>query len=619
MKKMLMMLASAAVFACWAGTVLLDNPREMNRTLKGDPGKTWVVWRSKVVPAKPNTWYRVSVEIRTAFQPGPGNLSVRVRQIGEKGKSLIYSNIAVLKPSLLDYCPYSGVFLTRAGTVGLQVYYQLSKLDGTASFRNLKLEELSGEESEKIRSAYQVPPAYFTPPVYAYEGEQELPWGYRITAEFQKKEDIPAKIAIQLPQLGLSETATAKVNEFAHSRLKLPRPLRKGKYSVVMTALNSTGKVLAKEERLLRVIDRPQTALRLPVKKVEVDAEGNTLINGKPVLLNAIYHVYKESEVREVADAGFNTVIAWERTPEKFLEMLEWIRKYDLYSDCVIKNLPDDQLSVLLKIIGDHPSIVSFDPEDEPDIKDITPEQLQPKIGRIRQARPGIPMRISCAGPGAVKRFGNCAEIIGAHRYVIPFGGLPLQVKSTGTVVETFPRPRKHSPQMTLQSWVHWHDLTHKPQTPEQTRSLAYIALIGGAKGLWWYSFIDQGSWDVRTVPSLWTAFKGLNAELVDLNDVILTGKRIPVKIETLDAKGHPVSPGRDDAGVVAAVWQLPGRTVLAAVNTMKVPVSARISGLPGKIMTELFADDAVCPISSGTAEFPLGPETTHVFEIQQP
>ena len=431
MKKMLVMLASAALFACGAGTVLLDNPREMNRTLKGDPGKTWVVWRSKVVPAKPNTWYRASVEIRTAFQPGPGNLSVRVRQVGENGKSLIYSNIATLKPSRLDYCPYSDVFLTRAGTVGLQVYYQLSKLDGTAFFRNLKLEELSEEEAEKIRSAYRVPPAYFTPPVCAYEGEQELPWGYRITAEFQKKEDTPAKIAIRLPQLSASASQAAKVNEFAHSRLKLAQPLQKGKYTVVMTALDSAGKVLAKEERLLRVIARPQTAFRLPVKKVEVDAEGNTLINGKPVLLNAIYHVYKESEVREVADAGFNTVIAWERTPAKYLEMLEWIRKYGLYSDCVIKNLPDDQLAELLSTIGGHPSIVSFDPEDEPDIKDIKPEQLQPKIERIRQTCPGIPMRISCSGPGAVKRFGDCAQIIGAHRYVIPFGGLPLQVKST--------------------------------------------------------------------------------------------------------------------------------------------------------------------------------------------
>ena len=618
MKKMLMMLASAGLFACGAGTVLLDNPADMNLTMKGKPDVGWNVRRSNAVPAKPNTWYRVSVEIRTALKSGTGELRVRALQFDDKNRSLVFPTTTILKPAILTWAPHSGVFFTDPRCRTLRVYYQLSKLNGTASFRNLKLEELSEEEAEKIRSTYRVPPAYFTPPVYAYEGEKELPWGYRITAEFLKKEQTPAKITIQLPQLSASASLAAKVNEFVHSRLKLAQPLSKGKYTVIMTAWDSAGKVLAKEERLLRVIDRPQAVPRLPVKKVEVNAEGNTLINGKPVLLNGIYHVYKESEVREVADAGFNTVIAWERTPEKYLKMLEWMKKYDLYSDCVIKNLPDDQLSALLKAIGNHPSLVSFDPEDEPDIKDIKPEQLQPKIERIRQTCPGIPMRISCSGPGAVKRFGDCAQIIGAHRYVIPFGGLPLQVKSTATIVNAFPRPRKHSPQITLQSWLHWHDLTRKPQTPEQTRSLAYIALIGGAKGLWWYSFIDQGSWDVRTVPSLWTAFKGLNAELADLNDVILTGKRIPVKIETRNIKGQPVPLGDGDPGVVAAVWQLPDRTVLAAVNTMKIPASARLSGLPGKTMTELFADGAVCPISSGMAEFPLDPETTRVFEIQK-
>ena len=72
MKKMLMMLAAALVLPCAAGTILLDNPKNMNRTMKGDPGKSWVVWRSAVVPAKPNTWYRASVEIKTALKRAYG-------------------------------------------------------------------------------------------------------------------------------------------------------------------------------------------------------------------------------------------------------------------------------------------------------------------------------------------------------------------------------------------------------------------------------------------------------------------------------------------------------------------------------------------------------------------
>ena len=579
MKKLMMMLTAALVLPCAAGTVLLDNPKNMNRTMKGDPGKSWVVWRSAVVPAKPNTWYRCSAEIKTAFKPGgSGNLRFRVRQVGENDKSLVYANIADFRPTILDFLPYSDVFMTKPGTKGLQVYYQLSKLDGTATFRNLRLEEVDAAEAQKLREAFKVPPAYFAPPVYAFEGEKQLPWGYRVSAELMKKEQIPASIVFSVPELKVSASEPAKLNTHACGKAELAAPLKKGKYTVVMTALDGAGRELAKEERTLRVIARPKRSPRLPVKSVEIDADGNLLINGKPVLLNGLYHVYRESEVKDIADAGFNTVIAWERTPDKYLKMLDWMKKYDLYADCVIKRLEPKPLAELLNVIGRHPAIISFDPEDEPDIKDHSPEKIMPRVKQIRETCPGKPLRISCSGPNSVKKYGVCAEIMCAHNYVIPFGGLAMQAHSTATVVNSFPLPRKHSPQMTLQSWIHWHDLTRKPQTPEQTRSLAYTALICGAKGLWWYSFRDGTSWDVRNVPSIWTVFKGLNAELAELNDVILTGKRIPVKAETLDAAGKPVKlageiKGRQkvsggEIGVIAAVWQLPDRTVLAAVNT---------------------------------------------------
>ena len=640
-KKFVFSILSGMILSAGADTILLDNPSNMNCTLKGIPESTWVVRRSRIVPAKPNTWYRATAEIKVALNPGAGRLLFKVRQIGKNGKSLVYSDIASLKPALLTYCPYSNVFLTNHNTEQLQVYYQLFKADGTASFRNLKLEEVSKAEAEKIRSAYKIPSAFFAPLVYAYEQERELPWGYRITTEFLAKDQVPARITIRFPELNEAAGETAKVNIHANSRLRLKQPLKRGKYRIIMTALDGSGKELAREERILRVVARPKKAARLPVKTVSIDPNGNTVINGKPVLLRGLYHVYSDSEVREVADAGFNTVIAWEPTPEKYLKMLAWMSKYDLYADCVIKRQPPEKLAELLAVIGKHPSIISFDPEDEPDIKGITPAKLMPRVNQIRKACPGRPLRISCSGPGSVGLYADCAEIICAHHYVIPFGGLPLQAKSTEQVVSAFPDPRKNSPQMTLQSWVHWHDITRKPQTPEQTRSLAYIALIEGAKGLWWYSFIDKGSWDVRSVPSIWTAFKGLNAELEQLSEVILTGSRMSIKTATLTPDGKEIKLGNvihgryskgsgGETGVICAGWQLPEppatvgniahnpvRTVIIAVNTMKTPVRARITGLTvrdGKL-TELFADGETVRIQAGTAEFPLAPETTRVFE----
>lgn len=603
MKTIHALFAICTVLPLFGGTVLLDNPKELNLTVKGIPDKTWVVRKSREIPGKPNTWYRVTLEIKTALKPGPGVLTVRVRNIRANGKSLVYSDIARLKPAFLNYSLYSATFFSKPETARLQVYFQLSRLDGSASFRNLKLEELSEEEAAKERAAYKVAPAWFSPPVYAYEGERELAWGYRVSADFLASEMIPDRIRFQLPEPREDISEKVKINTHACHKLRLKEPLRKGKYQIVMTALDKAGKELAREERILRVIARPQTVHRLPVKSVRLDRSGNTVINGKPVLLNGLYHVYTEAEIREVADAGFNTVIAWEPGPEKYLKMLDHISKYDLYADCVLKLLRGEKLTALLQKIGSHPSVISFDAVDEPDIKDIRPAVIRECVDQVRKECPGKLIRISCSSSDAVKTFGQYAEIICSHNYVIPFGGLPMQAKYSSLVTGSVPGSEKNSPQLTLQSWIHWHDMTRKPQTPEQTRSLAYIALISGAKGLWWYSFIDKGSWDVRSVPSIWSTFKGLNAELNELAPLILTGKKTVLKNESADP------------GILCALWESPKRTVLVAVNMEKKAAAVQFS-VSGKKAAELFADDAEYPVDSGKVKFELPAETTRIFEL---
>ncbi|MBE6372367.1 MAG: hypothetical protein E7055_09885 [Lentisphaerae bacterium] len=604
MKTIHALFAICTVLPLFGGTILLDNPKELNLTVKGIPDKTWVVRKSREIPGKPNTWYRVTLEIKTALKPGPGVLTVRVRNIRANGKSLVYNDIARLKPAFLNYSLYSATFFTKPETARLQVYFQLSRLDGTASFRNLKLEELSEEEAAKERAAFQVAPAWFSPPVYAYEGERELSWGYRVSADFLAPDMIPDRIGFKLPQLQAEGSEKVKINTHACHKLRLKEPLRKGKYQIVMTALDKAGKELAREERILRVIARPQTAHRLPVKSVRLDRSGNTVINGKPVLLNGLYHVYTEAEIREVADAGFNTVIAWEPGPEKYLKMLNHISKYDLYADCVLKLLRGEKLTALLQKIGSHPSVISFDAVDEPDIKDIRPAVIRECVDQVRKECPDKLIRISCSSSDAVKTFGQYAEIICSHNYVIPFGGLPMQAKYSSQVTGSVPGSEKNSPQLTLQSWIHWHDMTRKPQTPEQTRSLAYIALISGAKGLWWYSFIDKGSWDVRSVPSIWTTFKGLNAELNELAPLILTGKKTVLKNESAEP------------GILGALWESPERTVLVAVNPEKKAAEVQFS-VSGKKAAELFADDAEYPVNSGKLKLELPAETTRIFELE--
>ena len=134
-------------------------------------------------------------------------------------------------------------------------------------------------------------------------------------------------------------------------------------------------------------------------------------------------------------------------------------------------------------------------------------------------------------------------------------------------------------------------------QTTAQIRSSAYIALVNGAKCLWWDDFHTA-----YRIPHIWDALLMLNSELFELEDVIL-GKRTMLAASS--------------QAVRAAVFTDDKRTVVIAVNTSQAEAKTVLSGIPGKIMTELFADNASVSVDSNKAKFSLAPESTRIFEVK--
>jgi hypothetical protein len=65
-------------------------------------------------------------------------------------------------------------------------------------------------------------------------------------------------------------------------------------------------------------------------------------------------------------------------------------------------------------------------------------------------------------------------------------------------------------------------DLSNQP-SPAQARSMVYLSLIEGAKGIWWYSMHDPG-WDLTKSP-LWPQMKAINAEIKVLAEPLMLGR----------------------------------------------------------------------------------------------
>ncbi len=571
------------------------------KKMTGRKEHRYVNWRSPELIAKPNTWYRASVDVKMSVKDTPGFVRFRVRQVRDNGKSIRYANIATLKPVTLDFENHSNIFMTTANCKTLQVYYILDRIDGEVSFRNLRLEEIPKEEAEKLIAASRVEPVFFSSPVYAYTGEKTLDWGYRVAKLFIDPAKMPAKVTFDIPELGVSaeDTKIATDKHVCHT-VQLASPLAKGSYKVSMKAFDAKDTEVLSDSFTLKVIDRPDYAKRLPVKSVSIDADGNTVINGKKTLMHGLYHVYSPQEAVDINYAGFNAIIAWAPTPEKYKKMLDFAADNDLYSDCVLKFISGEKLDKLMAEIKDHPSVVSWDIVDEPAIRNIKPHRLMPCVNQLRAYNTGRPLRISFSDPTAPPDYRECYDIAAVHKYPIPFGGgVKAFDQYTRLVNSYFPMPRKNSPHFTLQIWISGHDNTRRPISSDQIRTQAYVALINGIKGLWWYSFREKGSWDVRTVPGMWSTFKGLNAELFEIEKYIF-GKR------TILNTGNPE--------VIAAKFELDNSSIVIVANLSKTVQKAVLPGIAeGK---GLFGAADAAKADGGVA-VELPGENTKIFEVK--
>ena len=321
MRKMILALLALAGTVVMADNVIFSHSETFTKI--GKVNDRYVRWRSKEFAAEPNTWYRASAEIKCAMEPSDGRLRFRVRNITKDGKSIVYANPATLKPVKLDFTTHSDIFMTKPNCARLQVYFILDRINGTAQIRNIKIEKISQAEVDKILASKRVEPAFFSPPVFVFSGERSLFWGYRVSAAFVDPKQIPATITFSVPELKIEAKAKVKVNDHVKVWARIPRPVKKGKYPVIMKALSKDGKVLLENRSVFTVADRPAYGSRFPVKSVAIDADGNVLVNGKKTLLNGIYHAHNPNAAKSISSAGFNAAQTWAAKPASYKKILD--------------------------------------------------------------------------------------------------------------------------------------------------------------------------------------------------------------------------------------------------------------------------------------------------------
>ncbi|NUP98229.1 MAG: hypothetical protein HUU35_00090 [Armatimonadetes bacterium] len=250
---------------------------------------------------------------------------------------------------------------------------------------------------------------------------------------------------------------------------------------------------------------------------------GTILMNGKPFFPIGVYHV-RPTDFAALAAAGFNSVQGIGPTNlEAFAQHLDLARQHGLTVDVplytnggVAKNLADSLAAIAAQ--AGHPALMDWKIIDEPDLRPDVVDEVAGVYRALKAAGAPQPIELTLATPNSYPFWAPFCDIMQIDPYPLPSQPIALvaaYTKAAKAVLE----PWQNLTVVLQSGWTP--NLATQPSY-EQARTMVYLALIHGAKGLSWYSLRDPG-WNLMETP-LWPHFKQINAESARLGEVVIHG-----------------------------------------------------------------------------------------------
>ena len=289
---------------------------------------------------------------------------------------------------------------------------------------------------------------------------------------------------------------------------------------------------------------------------------GTILVGGKPFFPIGLYHV-GPSDYAAVAAHGFNAVQGLPTLdPRVFNETLNTARTAGLMCDVplyangqVLSTMPISLQK--LRGAGSHVSVLDWKIIDEPDLRPDVIDQVPSAYETLKKADPRHPLLLTIASPQSYDYWASFCDILQVDPYPIPTRPLTM-VSDYAAKAKAALKPWQN---LTVVLQCGWIGEPMNQPTFDQARCMVYLALINGAKGLFWYSLHDPG-WDLAKTP-LWTRFKELNDETRELSEPVMLGTAVEVKGIAAPLQGKCLEHG--------------GKHYLLLANPGKDPVAAAV------------------------------------------
>jgi len=312
-----------------------------------------------------------------------------------------------------------------------------------------------------------------------------------------------------------------------------------------------------------------------------------------------------ESEIQEVASAGFNLIVNGAMTDSYLLRAQAAGVKVIPYIN--LERMEQD----VARARGAR-SILAWYLQDEPDLNDVSPERLRALSRRLRRLDAARPIFVTVWSPDRYPDYAPSTDILATTLYPVRHTD-PGQndLRSVATAVEAARTAAAGRCVWAIVQAFWAEPWWPRNPTPEELRAMVFLALNHGADGVIYFSY-RSGDRPITEQHSLYAEVRRINGEI--------TALRGPLLMEPDDAAARSDAFGQAlrEAGLDASIRRYGGAILFIAVNpaprTATVDLDFRLLG-PVTLVSELFVSPGGEPLPV-TDEGPISLRF-HPFEVK--
>jgi len=335
------------------------------------------------------------------------------------------------------------------------------------------------------------------------------------------------------------------------------------------------GKVLHGSKEIVFTRQTPEEEGALTVR---IDEHRRTIVNGKPFFpLGMYWGKINEKELKVYADSPFNCLMSYSRPDQKAMDLCQKygikvlydiVNDYPVKSGKIVGGEPMEKLLRTLKRFRNHPALLAWYINDE------MPISLRDGMNAARQLvadmDPNHPTWIAIYQHDQVREYLSTSDVIGTDPYPLfknPISMVSEWTRNTRRGLMGM-KPMWQIPQVFNKSAYAVNRKNPKiggAPSEQEVKNMAWQCLAGGANGLVFYSFFDLVVMDKEDgFEKRFGEVKRVAKEIKDLERFFLS------------ADPEPAIEGAPDALAIRA-WRCGGETLIAAVNTTREPLAAKV------------------------------------------